>query len=227
MSRLAAEHHIILCCRKRTIASRDHHRRIAVLRIGYMGTDQVIYAVQMAVVHNSLGAADALLRRLEDQLYGSMKRILDRHQNLRDSKADGSMGVMAAGMHKALIYRSKPLSRRTVAAVMLLKHAKGIDIEPHRDRRSFAAAQDSDHAGHSALCVLDKLRIRPLGDGTLILFIQFLFRRNAHAGIPFADLVANKDLISQIRKLSGNDRRRTHFKPAFFRVFVEITALCC
>ena len=110
---------------------------------------------------------------------------------------------------------------------MLLKHAKGIDIEPHRDRRSFAAAQDSDHAGHSALCVLDKLRIRPLGDGTLILFIQFLFRRNAHAGIPFADLVANKDLISQIRKLSGNDRRRTHFKPAFFRVFVEITALCC
>ena len=79
MSRLAAEHHIILRCSKRTIASRDHHRRIAVLRIGYMGTDQVIYAVQMAVVHNSLGAADALLRRLEDQLYGSMKRILNRH----------------------------------------------------------------------------------------------------------------------------------------------------
>ena len=79
MGRLAAEHHIILCCRKRTIASRNHHRRIAVLRIGYMGTDQIIYAVQMAVVHNSLGAADALLRRLEDQLYGSMKRILNRH----------------------------------------------------------------------------------------------------------------------------------------------------
>ena len=54
---------------------------------------------------------------------------------------------------------------------MLLKYAEGIDIKPHGNRRTFAAAQDSDHTGHSSLCVLNKLRIRSLGNGTLILFL--------------------------------------------------------
>ena len=136
-----------------------------------MRADQVIHTVKMSVINDGFRAADTLFRRLEDQFHGSMELILNRHQDFRHTKTNGSMSIMSAGMHEAFIYRVKSLFRRSVARIMLLKYAEGIDIKPHGNRRTFAAAQDSDHTGHSSLCVLNKLRIRSLGNGTLILFL--------------------------------------------------------
>ena len=81
------------------------------------------------------------------------------------------MSIMTAGMHKTFVYGIESLFRRSVAQIMFLEYAEGIDIKPHGNRRALAAAQDSDHTGHSSLCVLNKLRIRSLGNGTLILFL--------------------------------------------------------
>ena len=153
------------------MASRNYHCRIVLFLICHMRADQVIHTVKMPVINDGFRTADALFRRLEDQFHGSVELILNRHQDFRHTETDGGMSVMSAGMHEAFIYRVKSLFRRSVARIMLLKYAEGIDIKPHGNRRTFAAAQDSDHAGHSSLCVLNKLRIRSLGNGTLILFL--------------------------------------------------------
>ena len=136
-----------------------------------MRADQVIHAVKMSVINDGFRTADTLFCRLEDQLYRSVELVLNGHQDLRHTESDGGMSIMSTGMHKAFIYRVKSLFRRSVARIMLLKYAEGIDIKPHGNRRALAAAQDSDHTGHSSLCVLNKLRIRSLGNGTLILFL--------------------------------------------------------
>ena len=136
-----------------------------------MRADQVIHTVKVSVINDGFRAADALFRRLEDQLYCSVKLVLYRHQNFRHTETDGGMSIMSAGMHEAFIYGVKSLLRRSVARIMFLEYAEGIDIKPHGNRRALAAAQDSDHTGHSSLCVLNKLRIRSLGNGTLILFL--------------------------------------------------------
>ena len=153
------------------MASRNYHCRIVLFLICYMRADQVIHTVKMSVINDGFRTADTLFCRLEDQFHGSVELVLYRHQDFRHTETDGGMSVMSAGMHKAFIYRVKSLFRRSVARIMLLKYAEGIDIKPHGNRRALAAAQDSDHAGHSSLCVLNKLRIRSLGDGTLILFL--------------------------------------------------------
>ena len=133
---------------------------------------------------------------------------------------------MSAGMHKAFIYGVKSLFRRSVARIMLLEYAEGIDIKPHGNRRALAAAQDSDHSGHSSLCVFHELRICPLGNRALILFLQLLIGRNAHSGILFADLVPHEHFISEIRQFSRNDGRSPHLKPARLRILMKITSLC-
>ena len=171
MSRFSVEDHIIFCRCERAIASRNYHCRIVLFLIRHMRADQVIHTVKMSVINDGFRAADTLFRRLEDQFHGSMELILNRHQDFRHTKTNGGMSIMSAGMHEAFIYRVKSLFRRSVARIMLLEYAEGIDIKPHGNRRTFAAAQDSDHTGHSSLCVLNKLRIRSLGNGTLILFL--------------------------------------------------------
>ena len=109
---------------------------------------------------------------------------------------------------------------------MFLEYAEGIDIKPHGNRRTFTAAQDPDHTGHPALCVFHELRICPLSNRALILFLQLLIGRNAHSGILFADLVPHEHFISKIRQFSGDDGRSPHLKPARLRVLMKITSLC-
>ena len=101
MGRNAVEKDIVLGGGQRAMASRDHHRRIVGSLIGNVGTDEIIHTVQMAVLHDGLGTADALLCRLEDQLHGPVKGILNGHQHLRHAQADGGMAVIC------LLYTSR------------------------------------------------------------------------------------------------------------------------
>ena len=178
MGRNAVEEDIVLGSSQGAMASRDHHRRIVGSLIGNVGTDEIIHTVQMAVLHDGFRTANAFLRWLEDQLHGPVKGILNGHQHLRHAQADGGMAVMAAGMHKAFVDGAEAL-------------AQCVDVETHGYCGALSAAQDTDHSGHTALCIFYKLRIRTLGHGSLILLLQLLIRRNAHSGIFFADLVAH------------------------------------
>ena len=191
MGRNAVEEDIVLGGGQRAMASRDHHRRIVVGLIGNVGADEIIHAVQMAVLHDGFRTANAFLRWLEDQLHGPVKGILNGHQHLRHAQADGGMAVMAAGMHKALVDGAEALAGRPVGFVLFLKYAQCVDVETHGYCGALSAAQDTDHSGHTALCIFHKLRICPLGHSSLVLLLQLLIRRNAHSGIFFADLVAH------------------------------------
>ena len=191
MGRNAVEEDIVLGSSQGAMASRDHHRRIVGGLIGNVGADEIIHTIQMAVLHDGFRTADALLCRLEDQLHGPVKGILNGHQHLRHAQADGGMAVMAAGMHKAFVDGAEALAGRPVGFVLFLKYAQCVDVETHGYCGALSAAQDTDHSGHTALCIFYKLRIRTLGHGSLILLLQLLIRRNAHSGIFFADLVAH------------------------------------
>ena len=76
MGRFSVEDHIIFCRCERTIASRNYHCRIVLFLICHMRADQVIHTVKVSVINDGFRAADALFRRLEDQLYCSVKLVL-------------------------------------------------------------------------------------------------------------------------------------------------------
>ena len=76
MGRFSVEDHIIFCRCERAIASRNYHCRIVLFLICHMRADQVIHTVKVSVINDGFRAADALFRRLEDQLYCSVKLVL-------------------------------------------------------------------------------------------------------------------------------------------------------
>mgnify|MGYP005962753693 FL=1 len=76
MGRFSVEDHIIFCRCERAIASRNYHCRIILFLICHMRADQVIHTVKVSVINDGFRAADALFRRLEDQLYCSVKLVL-------------------------------------------------------------------------------------------------------------------------------------------------------
>ena len=115
------------------------------------------------------------------------------------------MAVVTAGVHKPGINRAKALTGRQMVSIGFFDDTQCVDVKAHGNSRSFAAAQNSNDAGHAASGALHKLRVSPLLNGTLVLLLKHFIRRDAHTGILFADLVAGQDFIPQLCQLAGND----------------------
>ena len=151
------------------MASRDHHCRIILCLIGNMRSDQIIDSVQMSVLNDRFCSAHSLLGRLENQLDRTVERILDGHKNLCNAKTDRRMSVMSAGVHEALVYRSKAFTGRAMGRILFLKYSQCINVKTHCNRGALSAAQDSDNSCHAAFCIGKKFRICSLSSCTLIL----------------------------------------------------------
>ena len=100
-----------------------------------MRADQVIHTVKVSVINDGFRAADALFRRLEDQLYCSVKLVLYRHQNFRHTETDGGMSIMSAGMHESVILGGK-------GKPGLFRDAQRVDVRTQRDGLARLAALD-------------------------------------------------------------------------------------
>jgi hypothetical protein len=119
----------------------------------------------MSVGHDSPGSLGSLLPGLEDQLDGSLKFLSQLHENLCHPKANGSVAVVAAGMHFSLIHGGKAFPEGPVGFLLLLNKPQGVNVKPQGNHRPRAAAQNPHGAGKAFFHVLCQVFLRrPLAE---------------------------------------------------------------
>lgn len=94
-----------------------------------MAGKEPVHVVQDAAFCNGLGAPDAFLRRLEDDLYDTGEILTDGVQGQADEKPQGSVAIVAAGVHASAVFRRKAIFYRKAAGVHILAHIVAVDIK--------------------------------------------------------------------------------------------------
>ena len=189
-----------------------------------MAGKEPVHVVQDAAFCNGLGAPDAFLRRLEDDLYDAGEILTDGVQSQADEKPQGSVAIVAAGVHASAVFRRKAIFYRKAAGFHILAHIVAVDIKAQRRHRSWISGLDHSHSPGKAVHFLNDTGVRPLAYGTLHAYVQLLLGRITPEIIPVKDLFSifyRDPVVFQRGNESGSGIK---FLPAWLRMTVQVPA---
>ena len=189
-----------------------------------MAGKEPVHVVQDAAFCNGLGAPDAFLRRLEDDLYDAGEILTDGVQSQADEKPQGSVAIVAAGVHASAVFRRKAIFYRKAAGVHILAHIVAVDIKAQRRHRSGISGFDHSHGPGEAVHFLNDTGVRSLAYGTLHAYVQLLLGRITPEIIPVKDLFSifcRDPVIFQRGNESGSGIK---FLPSWLRMTVQVPA---
>ena len=137
------EEHRVILGRGQGSAGIDAEGQFSVGTHRHMGPQHIVHALQMALVHQGLGAPDALLGGLEQQLEGAVKHVPMGGQDRGHAESDGRVPVVAAGVHDAGVLRPEALAHRDPVRLVKFRQRQGVDVKPqgHRGPRAAAGAR--------------------------------------------------------------------------------------
>ena len=140
-----------------------------------MSSCKIINIIQVSMSHNRTGSFCSLLSWLKNQLYRSVKPVLNFHQNLCYTQADRRMSIMTAAVHHSRIPGSKSLCKGSVIYIFILCQTKSINVKTESCHRPFSAPENSNHTGKARSHLLCQIFCRsPLQKSSFCMLLQFL-----------------------------------------------------
>ena len=189
---------------------------------GDVSAEEVVRIVDDAGGGHAGSAAHAFFSRLEENLELALHLVLVVGKPVRDGKARGGMGVVAAGMHEARTGRAEAFLRGNMVGIRRFGHRHAVDVEADRERGTGAARIHHADAAREAVHFLQKL----FGNAVLAgvgeaRFDHLLAAAEAVVGVDY--LLAHQNFIAELAQLLDDVCRRREFAPAFLRHGVKVT----
>ena len=108
---------------------------------------QVVDVIDDAGFGHRFAARNLFLAGLEDQFKCASE--IAGEDRIQDAEADGGVGIVAAGVHIALVLGAEPLAGWLVVGIVGFGDREGVDIDPEGNRWAGAAVDDRDRAGEA------------------------------------------------------------------------------
>ena len=219
----AVELRIQFCGGQETVRHSDQCVRLGTLEAD-VPAEQVIHIVHHTGIHHGQRAPHAFLRRLEDQFDPSVQCIHVFFQQFRYGQADGHMPVVPAGMHGFCMGRTKTFGRRAMSFAFVFFHIVAVHVKAESNGLAGSARiQNANHAGLAAGHLFHQRQVCPFGDGTFHIPFQLCSGGTAHHGRFRNHFGAKMHFIAQRLQFFNDQGSRTEFRPACFRVAVQVT----
>ena len=224
MGRHTGEFRIQLRCCQKAVS----HRYQAVICSSLksdMTAEQVIHIINYTGVHHSESTAYTFLCRLENQFNGACQTCFISSKQFCCRQADGYVTVMTAGVHSLFMFGSKAFLSRAMLLAALLFYVVAVHIKAEGNCfTGFICLKSCHDTGLAAGHLLYQLRIRTLADGSLHIISQLCLARHAHHRFFVNNVSAEFNLIAKLFQLTDNHACRTEFRPACFRMSMQISA---
>ena len=134
------------------------------------------------------------------------------------------MTVVTASVHSPLVDGGKTFDVRAVISVRAFAHVVAVHIKTNGEERTLSAELHiSPETGHAAFHLGNQFRISALRDGAFHMGAKCISRGHTHHGFTANGVFAHRDGITQLLHLLDGHRSRAEFRPAGFRMLVQIT----
>ena len=168
-------------------------------------------------------AAHAFLGRLEQQAHplpqGGRAR---RRQQGRQPQAQGHMAVMAAGMAQALMPGGEALAHGPVGSLLRFHQRQGVHVAAQHQRQGRVRRARIGHQARGPAHALQPARFQTFRQRPLPCPGFDPGHGQAHARGRVDDLLPHTRGKAHVRQLPGHETRGPEFRPAFFRVPVQL-----
>ena len=190
-----------------------------------MTAEQVIDIINYTGVHHSEGTAYTFLRRLENQFNSACQTCFISSKQLCCRQADGYVTVMTASVHSLFMFGSKAFLCRAMLVAALLFYIVAVHIKAEGNCFTrFICFKSCHDTGLAACHLLYQLRIRTFVDCSLHIISQLCLARHAHHRFFVNNVSAEFNIIAKLFQLTDNHACRTEFRPACFRMSMQISA---